>query len=556
MGMGVRRGPRGTVGSGRNRTLLEQRFPVSHQRMSLGVTPGGDGVEFALNMIPVQGALRQRPPFQRVGSAGGPTSSAFCQGQLFKADGTVVTWALDGGASTIYTFNWTTATWTAAVSSANLSSASISLVAAPARVYWCTFNNTVVFNDGTNQPWTWDGTSGAGGLTKLTNAPTSCYGRPTVYYAKLFFIKGGDRRTIVWSEENTANTGYEAGGYSNVWVLGQTTSQSLTAIHGTNDGLYYFRASSIGVIRGAVSTDFTTSGVHDSVSAELGVVAPEGVAVGGNREIWFANQHGQPCVLPAGGAVVRVPDYGLADQNIKGISDGFGYNDFSASLATTTVLADIRTVYMRESLVWPFPTVWVAFTTTAGSPGIALVVNAETAKAVCVVQPFGAVSMIALENLFDSYYSQWLPCYLGSGFMFACGHQAQSSGSDQNISGSVVATTCRCITTPMGGQGPLEFQFDVAHLVVGGLRDAQLSGTVQVLTSRRPNAAVASSAQAWATTLLTSSYDSHQHVRVGLNQAGRWARVMVALSATQLAGYSLHDIRLEAIPVAIGADTP
>jgi hypothetical protein len=79
----------------------------------------------------------------------------------------------------------------------------------------------------------------------------------TVYYAKLFMLKR-DRKTIVWSEENQPNTGYEAGGYNNAWELTQTSNEPLTAIIGTNEALYYGRKTSVGAIRGACQLD-----VHD-----------------------------------------------------------------------------------------------------------------------------------------------------------------------------------------------------------------------------------------------------------------------------------------------------
>lgn len=544
------------IRAGTGPVLLSQDFPVTHMAPSVGIPAPSGSCSWLLNMIPVDGYLRQRPPFSRLNSSAGP-NTPLAQGQLWKGDGTVVTWVLNGG-GTIYSFDWSTLAFTSVVSTANFTTAGIT-VKASGRAYWCVFNNTLVVNDGTNRPWTWDGTSGAGGLTSLSNAPSACYGRPTVYYAKLFFIKNSDRRTIVWSEENLANTGYEAGGYSNVWVLGQTTSAPLTAIHGTNDGLYYWRASSVGVIRGAVSTDFATSGVHDSVSGEHGCVAVEGVAMAGQRDIWFVNQHGSPCFLPAGGSPVELAGMGV-NLSTSYPSDGFGYGDFTTTMSAT-VLADMRVVYVRNGLAWPFPTVWVTLTTDAGAPGVALVLNAETRLPVCWVKPFGAnaLSMSVLENLYDTVQGEWMPCYLatGFGFLYGAGHQRSISGNDQGSAGASADTTCRLVTSPMAGDAPLEMLFDILHLVVGGANSNQISGTAQLLTSRKPYVSLASTAQSWTTTLLATGSPRQQHLRLGFAQSGRWARVMVQTpGALGLGGFSVHDIRLEAIPQAVGLEVP
>lgn len=177
----------------------------------------------------------------------------------------------------LYTFT-VAGGWVLRVTIANLTTASITL-SATARVFATTFADVYVVNDGVNRPFTWNGTSGAGGLVSLTNAPSRCYGAPTVYFGKLFFIKdvaaaSADRSTLVWSEENLPNTGYEAGGFNNAWILSQSGAGALYAIVGTNTALYYFRAAAIGSIRGAVTPDFASAGTHDDVADGLGTTCP------------------------------------------------------------------------------------------------------------------------------------------------------------------------------------------------------------------------------------------------------------------------------------------
>ena len=251
-------------------------------------------------MVLDDGTYYRRPSWQAIVSA--PWSATSLQALLafnLVAGGLVVIvvggqiYATDGsGAPTLR------------VTTANLTTAGITLDAT-ATVYGCQFGNKLVFNDGINRPFVWDGTTGAGGLTSLTNAPSKCFGKPTVYYAKLFFIKdvaaaGADRNTFVWSEENQPNTGYEAGGFNNSWPLVQMGQGGLYAILGLNDGLYYFRRTSIGVVRGAVTPDFRAAGVHDDVSLEHGTTSPKGVCYY-REHIWFIDETAHPYRLAIGG---------------------------------------------------------------------------------------------------------------------------------------------------------------------------------------------------------------------------------------------------------------
>lgn len=206
-----------------------------------------------------------------VGPVGAPPNVLIAGGQIYR----------DNGAS-----------WVVVISTANLTAAAITL-ATTGRVFTVVFGAYLIVTDGVNTPFAWDGTQN-GGLTKLTNAPVF-YGRPTVYYGKIVGIKSTDRKTIVWSEENQPNSGYEAGGFNNAWSLTQTGGGDLYALQGTNEALYYFRADRCGAIRGAVTTDFTASGTHDDVGA-VGTTDPEAVAAWGSR-VWFADRDGRPHVI-------------------------------------------------------------------------------------------------------------------------------------------------------------------------------------------------------------------------------------------------------------------
>lgn len=245
----------------------------------------------------VGGTVGTRPGAVGLGEAGGPAgnpanNTILCMFLFRSAAGTVFQGRLvhdnaAGGAHIdTFTGGWFGGTWTTVVNAGVLNAAGLNL-AAVTEVFWCEFIGKIVFSDGVNNPWTWDGT-GAGGVTRLANAPVS-YGRPTIYYAKLFLIKNADRLTLVWSEENQPDTGYEAGGFNNAWKLTQTGGAPLEALAGTNAALFYWRRGSSGRIQGAVTPNFQASGVHDDVSTTVGCADFRSVVVV-DEDVWWYDQ--------------------------------------------------------------------------------------------------------------------------------------------------------------------------------------------------------------------------------------------------------------------------
>jgi hypothetical protein len=166
------------------------------------------------------------------------------------------------------------------------------------RYYAVTFGDTVIYHDGTNTPRTKEPISNAG--AEITNAPIF-YGQPVVYYAKLFAIKAAERSVIVWSEENDPTIGYETVPYSNSWQLGQTDQEPIYALCGRNEDLVWFRARSIGSIRGAVTPEFTTDGTHLGISETVGTISPDGVCRVGER-VFFISADAVPHVIDGGKA--------------------------------------------------------------------------------------------------------------------------------------------------------------------------------------------------------------------------------------------------------------
>lgn len=191
------------------------------------------------------------------------------------AAGVRITVAVCGGL--IYTYDWTADTWTEDVTTANLTTNSVTL-STSAKVALVPFADGLVVSDGVNTPFWWDGSSGAGGITKMTNAPIF-YGPPTVYYSKLIGIKASARRTMVWSEEGDPNLGYEAGGYNNAWDNPGGYADPLTAVVGTNEALYVFRERVSLGITGAIGPDFATAGTRANLSERVGTLSPWGTIV-------------------------------------------------------------------------------------------------------------------------------------------------------------------------------------------------------------------------------------------------------------------------------------
>lgn len=240
--------------------------------------------------------IRPRPGMTKPNSAASASGACQYVGAFTRAtDGTyLLVWVYGGEIYASSNNGYSTSKY---VTTANFATAGVTAsTTAPWRC--CIFNGALVMMDGTNQPWSWDGTAGASGLTLLSNAPSAPIGSPTVYYGKLFFL--ADAFTLMWSEENDANTGYEAGGYNNTWTLTQSDSDRLYQILGANEGLYFFRKSSTGIITGAVTPDFATAGVQDAISNVVGTVSMFQPLLT-DSHVWLTDGNGRPWALPRGG---------------------------------------------------------------------------------------------------------------------------------------------------------------------------------------------------------------------------------------------------------------
>ena len=263
--------------------------PIKGMRDSLSVPASRLNKAFLMENVypsdPETGAaVVGRPGFTQMGAqlgAGGAGQRVF---QFTQLDGTERTVGFVGGL--MYTYDWGADSWS------QVTLVGVSLPAS-GEIFCATYNDKLIVNpnDGTNRPFSWDGTT----FVSLTDAPLA-FGRIAVYYAKLFFINWADRSEFMWSEEASETTGYDQGGFNNAWSLQQTDQEPLFALYGTNEALYYFRARSTGAVSGPVSTEFIAAGTREGVSETIGTTSP-GSVFSFDNEIYFIDADGKPRIL-------------------------------------------------------------------------------------------------------------------------------------------------------------------------------------------------------------------------------------------------------------------
>lgn len=445
-----------------------------------------------------------RPGLTQAGAQLGASGKRTGQwvGQFTKLDGTEYTVAVVGGQG-VYTYNWSTAAWSNVVTVANLTTASITL-SETARVYTVTFANTLVVSDGVNTPWTWDGTSGAGGLTKLTAAPVF-FGQPTVYYAKLFGIKNTARSSIVWSEELDATTGYESG-FTNVWTLGQTDQDALYAIVGTNEALYYFRAHSSGAISGAVNSEFATDGTREGLSETVGTTSPGGIVYHDAR-LFLVDALGRPHVARLGAGVA--PVWQDAAETLRGVD--------RTALASVTATFDPTT----GLVLYGMPE------TGQSSPTIALAYNPLRANPVAVWNgwPFTTIGVVKNGE------GELVLMHIDSdGYAYRHGLPTSTLWDDELNAGT--ATVTHTLTTSYLAPDPQHEQrvsrVDVALRIEDGASSLSLVTETPYGNADAVTATVTGAGSRWGEFNWGegqwAAYVSEGHAAFGVQQVGRWVR--------------------------------
>jgi hypothetical protein len=458
-------------------------------------------------------------------------------------------------------------TVTKLVSTANLTTAGITL-ASNIAVKCVAFNGALVVAgiNSANAPFTWDGSSGSGGLVKLTNAPTSTQDA-TVYYAKLFFLKS-DHLTLSWSEENQPNTGYEAGGYNNAWELTQTSNDLISGIIGTNEGLYYGRQTSVGVIRGAVSSTFSTDGVHDSVHIGGGPDSFPFFAYVGGTLFWMTlsgtiyayrggevtevtaqlpriygyeslTQHASNYIsLPVYGAGeeglgAAVPQYLLADPYTQRLYAEFGSTSggrwvhvYDAQTLKLLSLWSYGTTNDRIVTTWPQKFQFAATRQVSG----------------------GATTYLYVDDA--GYVFQQLLAVQSTSV--ATNKSVTADYTEAGVGTGVVGT----LIGPMHGWSTnVEWQFDRIDVLTDVMSSSGYGVTLHYLTSRLHKSTL-NSGQSQSGGGSNTPFE--KHLAFGLNANGRWIRPVITLTGStsttagnqppQLFGYSITAYPVSAAP--------
>lgn len=418
---------------------------------------------------------------------------------------------------------------TVTLTAAQLTAAGITI--AVSTVFCVPFANQLVFSDGVNVPFIWDGTDG-GGLTLLTNTPVA-FGSPTVYYARLFFIKASDHGTIVWSEVNQPNVGYEAGGYNNAWTLAQTGTEPLCAILGTNEQLYYWRNKSIGAIRGAVTSTFSTDGTHDGVAVGLGhssIVSASGATlyraqpVYHNSYIWWYDNEQKPWRMALGGAPepvwlqlerrMRTAGYAALYDKPYNLSEDTGWN------YPHGIVAD-----QSKDLVYVM--------SGTGADKLALVFHGTTGQLLGteVWSNLGVVGFTTLGSVLPGAHGLFAN---GSNVVVCYGMPAVALqwGTDHYSTASSSTYTTTVIGPAQGYDEAIDWTFDEIDVVYQTNKtDANALLKVDYLTDQAHYSTLMAAQQS------VSAYDAtyqvkEQRARFGINGCGAWIRVRVQLSSS------------------------
>jgi hypothetical protein len=516
------------------------------------------------------GPIRSRPGIAAMGTGAGNVVYAIFS--FYTAASVLVTGRLvkDGalGAAHLDTYNWGTGVWTTVLTAAQIYAALAFDVGSAAKVDWVPFKGTIVFSDGQNVPWTWDGTAGAG-IVKLTNAPVA-YGKPTVHYAKLFFIKNAERNTIVWSEENQPNVGYEAGGYNNAWTLTQTGGAPLVALLGTNACLYYWRSKSTGKILGAVTPDFQNAGVHDSVSTAVGCGDFRSVTRYGT-ETWWMDDNGGFQVLPDGGLLEDVTPLALRSSQVATV-DPFGFETLgwvrpqpSGVFGPIECLASAFTQGPGTGPGADRGRVWFSLQGGTSREWVGVIVfDAPTRKAQgyftfpTVLSQMATLTGPSAGEVLAFSTPQTAPSGGNKLWLYGLGAQgAAAGGADAGPAAGTTAIACTFVDGPARLVPEVESAFTRVDLTAF-VDCAQVTPAVvfnlRWVSSEYPSATVTPAAQAQQIPAAgTVAVYTEQHLAYGVATVGRWFRPVVQWNmgaGNEAFGSGIKALSVDATPLA------
>lgn len=239
-----------------------------------------------------------------------------------RLDGAQFTVAIAGG--NLYTYSYEFNTWT------EVSTPSGVVIDPGATIDWCVARTHIIFTDGTNSPWRWDGESD---FEVLSEAPVAngC----AVYYDRIFFWDiPGFETEFQWSRPGQPAQGYE--GEDQVWEFAQTDTGRVRNIIPMNDFMVVLKADSGTYIQGFSEENFQVAAVREGVSDTEGSESLFGTLIAEN-EPFFWGVNG-PRMLQGGTRLIPMEMAGGANM-LRDILKDVDQNR----------LGDVRSFYDRRN---------------------------------------------------------------------------------------------------------------------------------------------------------------------------------------------------------------
>jgi hypothetical protein len=441
-----------------------------------------------------------------LGSAGVRAGQGGCTWTL--ANGTRQQVAIVGGR--VYTIDIANGTATQALDAATLTAATVTL-SSTTRVACVPFGDVLIVSDGVNDPWLWTGATNAG-VTRV--AIGALYGPPAIHYGKVFALKA-NRRTMIWSEEGDATTGYDVGGYNNAWDDPGAYNDPMVGVAGTNEALYVFRERSSLTVTGAVNEDFQTAGTRASLSEKIGAGSPWAIVVlpdgGGQNSVMVLDAAARPHVATHGAGMT--PMWADCEQTIAMVP--------RASLVNSIGLYDDATgcvLFGVPGVGQTFPTMWLAF----GS-------NPLRFQAVWTWEE---ATQAAWSVVDDQGFGRWIHTGNADGRAYLHGLAGQSPKNDDLASGSRYISH-QVTTAQLGFDTEDEYRVDQIEAVVADPTQTTISVSYETSRGRSTPQAVPLSGGAGGFVLGTSVLGvgilavppNENRARVGTFGRGRWVRL-------------------------------
>lgn len=425
------------------------------------------------------------------------------------------------------------------------------------RVYMQSYNDTLIVSDGVNRPWygtNLGATPITGTYIQMTTAAGAwtAFGQPTIFSGVLVFIVKSPaagaaskaRVAITWCEPGDQTLGYEQTGYTDFANIIQTSSRQLFAILGTNNGLYYWRDTEIGIAQGIADGSFASTATYAAVSTNIGCVAPATV-LRYQDTIYFCDQLGRPQRLPIGGSVQEPQMWLQMREVVEGAVDD--YANLQAVLEYRAVagidpLSNVYVVAPYPSSQTLLPTVAYAFDAKTGTyvgrwlMGVSTVLNGVYIKG---FGPFNNSVGLGADCL----------CLLSgstSGGTDTVYGVLASPAANLRDTGYTSANTRAIITNPLGYQANVVYN-------CGQTLSAVTTGTDDVtFTTTTPYGA---NTAAGGLRTPNSSSDNTYRVVVGTDiPAARGITVTVTASTGGTPNWGVQRVELIAVPSLAGPE--